>query len=95
MPADSEMAALYAQRYTAAALAVYLDAALEAARESTTVSRAFEGSSMTISAETARQTALDLGEALRLRTASDDDGDSVLTASPWGTAIDFSSRPIE
>lgn len=89
------MVSLYALRYTAAALAVYLDAALEAARESVTVTRAYEGSSMTISAAAAKQTALDLGDALRSKQASDAEKDAILTAAPWTTGVDFSTRPIE
>lgn len=94
MPADPELSALYAQRYTLLQLQAYLDGALEAARESVTVNRSYAGSSMTISAENARQTALDLGEAIRIRQASDAGGDSVFTGGPMGNEIDFSTRPI-
>jgi len=89
------MVSLYCLRYTAAQLEAFLDAALEAARESTTVSRSYEGSSMTISAENAKQVALDLGAALTSKRAADANKDPVLSASPWSAGVDFSTRQIE
>jgi hypothetical protein len=85
------MVSLYCLRYTAAQLEAFLEAALEAARESTTVSRAYEGSSMTISAENAKQVALDLGAALTSKRAADANkdavrnlsGDDPLYVGPW------------
>jgi hypothetical protein len=95
MPADADMAALYCLRYTEAQLQAFLDAALEASRESTTITRSFEGSSLTISAENAKQVALDLGAALKSKQAANANKDAVLTAAPWSTGVDFSSRQIE
>ena len=95
MPADAEMSRLYCLRYTEAQLLAFLDAALEANRESTTVTRSYEGSSMTISPESAKQVALDLGGALEVKQSENAKKDPVLSASPWSAGVDFSTRQIE
>ena len=89
------MVSLYCLRYTAAQLETFRDAALEAARESTTITRSYESSSMTISAENAKQVALDLGAALTSKRAADANKDAILTAPPWSAGVDFSTRQIE
>ena len=89
------MVSLYCLRYTAAQLEAFLDAALEPARESTTITRSYEGSSMTISAENAKQVALDLGGALAEKQAANASKDPVFSASPWSAGVDFSTRQIE
>ena len=94
MPADADLASLYTQRYTLAQIAAFLDAALEAVREARTVSRSFQGASMSISPEAAKQTALDLGEAHRLKTAAAAASDGALTAAPMAIGPDFSTRQI-
>lgn len=93
MPADADIASLYASRYTLAQICSFLDAALEAVRESRTVSRSFQGASMNISAAAAKQIALDLGEAERLKAAAAGTS-ALLTASPMGINFDFSTRLI-
>lgn len=94
MPADSEIATLYAQRYTLAQLSAFLDASLEALRESKVVSRSFQGANMSISPETAKQLSLDLGEAHRLKSATVAQSDAALTAAPMAIGPDFSTRLI-
>ena len=95
MPADATIAHGYCLTYTEAELRAFLEAALEAVRESTTVTRSFEGSSMTISAENARQAVYDLTAALEEKQAESASKDPILSAAPWSTGVDFSSRQIE
>ena len=89
------MVELYTLRHTPAQLEAFLDAALESARESVHVSRSFEGSSMTFDPATAKQVALDLGYALKAKRAEQANTDPVLTAGPWSTGVDLSTRQIE
>ena len=93
--ANPVVAAGYAATYSRAELEEIRRAALEAHRESTTVSRSFEGSSLSISRENAVQVLEDVAAALDILDAQEAGADPDLARRALGVGLDFSHRRIE
>lgn len=85
----------YAAAYSRAQLEEIRLAALQAHAEGSTVTRSFEGSSLTVSQENAAEVLECVAAALEILEAQEQDEDADLRRQPLGIALDFSRRRIE
>lgn len=89
MPSNAIVAEAYAAQYTVKSLRDIRAAALLVHADGGTITRSFEGSSLTISMENVTTILETVAEALRIKCAESDGLDAELSRPSLGALVDF------